>query len=84
MYLEPHLVLYGELARSWTFDFDKEDCGCVQKTSYRLPCVCIIAEKRKKKLSILLDEVHPHWQRLGVHGEEVDAYFSITEEWNAI
>jgi len=31
-----------------------------------------------------LDEIHPHWQRLSVHGEETDEHFSMTEEWNAI
>ncbi|KEH19766.1 hypothetical protein MTR_8g468040 [Medicago truncatula] len=45
-----------ELACSRTFGFDKEDCGCVQKTSYELPCACIIVEKRKKKFPILLDK----------------------------
>jgi len=37
-----------QLQRSRTFDFAKEDCGCVQMTTYGLPCACIIAEKRKK------------------------------------
>jgi len=35
-------------------------------------------------LPILLDEIHPHWRRLCVIGEEVDANFSVMEEWNAI
>jgi len=35
-------------------------------------------------LPILLDEIHPHWRRLGVIGQEVDAHFSVMEEWNAI
>jgi hypothetical protein len=64
-----------ELQHSRTFDFAKEDCGCVKMTAYELSCACIIAEKRKKKLPILLDEIHPHWQRLSVHGEEVDEHF---------
>jgi len=73
-----------ELQRSRTFSFAKEDCGCVQMTTYGLPCACIIAENRKKKLHILLDEIHPHWQRLSVIGEAVDAHFPVTEEWNVI
>ena len=73
-----------ELQRSRTFDFAKKDCGCVKMTTYGLPCAFIIVEKRKKKLSILLDEIHPHWQRLSVIEEEVDAHFSVTEEWNVI
>ena len=73
-----------ELQRYKTFDFAKEDCDCVQMATYELPCACIIAEKRKKKMPILLDEIHLHWQRLSVNGEEVDAHFSVTEEWIAI
>jgi len=53
-------------------------------TTFGLPYACILAEKRKKKLPILLDEIRPHWRRLCVIGEEVDANFSIMEEWNAI
>jgi hypothetical protein len=41
--------------------------------------VIVIAEKRKKKFPILLDEIHPHLQRLSVIGEEVDAHFFVTE-----
>ena len=66
-----------ELARSRTFTVDKEDCGCVQKTNYGLSCACIISDKRKKKLHILLDEVHSYWKRLSVHGEEVGALFPL-------
>jgi len=73
-----------EYERSRRFGFAKEDCGCVQMVTYGLPCACILAEKRKKKLPILLDEIHPHWRRLGVIGQEVDAHFSITEEWDTI
>jgi len=73
-----------EYERSRKFGFAKGDYGCVQMTTYGLPCACMLAEKRKKKLSILLDEIHPHWQQLCVIGQEVDAHFSVTEEWNAI
>jgi len=69
-----------ELQRFRTFGFAKEDCVCVQMTTYGLPCACTIAEKRKKKLPILLDEIHSHWQRLSVIEEEIDAHFSVTEE----
>jgi len=31
-----------------------------------------------------LDEIHPHWRRLSVIGEDVDAIFSVMKEWNAI
>jgi len=52
-----------EYERSRRFGFAKEDCGCVQMTPFELPCACILADKRKKKLPILLDEIHPHWRR---------------------
>jgi len=64
-----------EFERSRRFGFAKEDCGCVQMATFGLPCACILAEKRKKKLPILLDEIHPHWRRLSVIGQEVDAHF---------
>ena len=61
--------IYDELKRSKTFTFDKEDCGCVQKTSYRLPCACIIVVKSNQKLPLDLDDIYPHWKRLGLQGE---------------
>jgi len=69
--------IYDELKRSKTFDFDKEDCGCVQKTSYGLPCACIIAMKSKQKLPLVLDDIYPHWKRLSVQGEENDHDFTV-------
>ncbi|KEH25864.1 OTU-like cysteine protease [Medicago truncatula] len=73
-----------EFELSRRFGFAKEDCGCVQMATFGLPCACILAEKRKKKLPILLDEIHPHLRRLSVIGEEVYANFSVTEEWDAV
>jgi len=76
--------IYDELKRSKTFGFGKEDCGCVQKTSYGLPCACIIAMKSKQKLPLVLDDIYPHWKRLSVQGQEIDDDFSIIEKWNGI
>jgi hypothetical protein len=76
--------IYDEFKRFKTFGFGKEDCGCVQKTSYGLPCVCIIAMKSKKKLPLVLDDIYPRWKRLSVQEEEVDDDFSVMEEWNGI
>jgi len=76
--------IYEEYESSRRFGFAKEDCGCVQMTTFGFPCACILAEKRKKNLPILLDEIHPHWRRLCVIGEEVDANFHVMEEWNTI
>jgi len=76
--------IYDELKRSKTFNFGKEDCGCVQKTSYGLPCAGIIAMKSKQKLSLVLDDIYPHWKRLSVQGQEIDDDFSVMEDWNGI
>jgi len=76
--------IYDELKRSKTFAFDKEDCGCVQKTSHGLPCACIIAMKSNQKLPLVLDDIYPRWKRLSLQGEEIDDDFSVMEEWNGI
>jgi len=76
--------IYDELKCSKTFDFGPEDCGCVQNTSYGLPCACIIDMKSKQKLHLLLDDIYPHWKRLSVQGEEIEDDFSMMEEWNGI
>jgi len=43
-----------------TLCMDKEICGCVQRTSYGLPCACEIATKILEDKPILLDEIHHH------------------------
>ena len=43
-----------------TLCMDKEICGCVQRTSYGLPCACKIAIKILEDKPILLDEIHHH------------------------
>jgi len=75
--------IYEEAKRSKAFGFARKDCGYVQKTTYGLPCACIIAMKRKEKFPIRLDDLYPHWQRLTVCGEEVYD-LSVMEEWNGI
>ena len=60
--------IYDELKRSKTFGFREEDCGCVQKTSYRLPCACIIAMKIKQKLLLVLDDIYPCYRDFRVSG----------------
>jgi len=76
--------IYDELKRSKTFAYHKEDCGCVKKTSYGLPCACFIAMKSKQKLPLVLDDIYPHWKRLCVQREEIDDNFFVMKEWNCI
>lgn len=49
--------IFEEVKCSKTFDFAKKDCGCVIKTSYGLPCVCILAMKIKQTFPIRLDDI---------------------------
>jgi len=58
-----NIALEEERCRG-TLCMDKEICGCVQRTSYGLPCACFIATKIREDKPILLDEIHHHWHRL--------------------
>jgi len=63
---------------------DKEICGCVQRTSYGLPCACKIATKILEDKQILLDEIHHHWLRLRMGEESNEDGFSIEDELKGI
>ena len=74
---------FEEAKRFKTFNIAKKYYDCVIKTSYELPCACILSMKIKK-LPIQLDDINPHWQRFPICEEEVDDDFSVMEEWNDI
>lgn len=75
--------IFEEANLSKTTNIVKKNCGCSIKISYELPCSCILTMKIKKKnLSILLDDIYPHWKRLQECEEDVDDEFSVMEEWN--
>jgi len=63
---------------------DKEICGCVQMTSYGLPCACEIAAKILEDKPILLDEIHHHWLRLRMGEESNEDGFSVEDELKGI
>jgi len=63
-----------------TLCMDKEICGCVQRTSYGLPCACEIATKILEDMPILLDEIHQHWHGLHMGEESNDHGFYVDEE----
>ncbi|KEH18469.1 hypothetical protein MTR_8g020433 [Medicago truncatula] len=67
-----------------TLCMDKEISGCVQRTSYRLPCACKIATKLLEEKSILLDEIHHHWHRLRMGEESNEHGFSVEVELKGI
>ena len=62
----------------------KETCGCVQRTSYGLPCAFEIATKIIDEKSILLDEIHHHWHRLRMDEESNKDGFSVKDELKGI
>ena len=51
-------IVLEEQSYRETLCMNKEICGCVQRTSYRLPCACKIATKILEDEPILLDEIH--------------------------
>ena len=64
-----------------TLCIDKKTCGCVQRTSYGLPCACFISMKIRHNKPIRLDEIHPHWHKLYMGEEESNEdLFSVAEE----
>ena len=63
---------------------DKEMCGCIQRTSYVLPCACFIATKICEDKPILLDKIHHHWHRLCMSQESNEDGFSVKDEWNGL
>jgi len=79
-----YIFLEEERARK-TLCIEKKTCGCVQRTSYGLPCACFIAMKIRHNKPIRLDKIHPHWHKLYMGEEESNEYlFSVAEEWSGI
>jgi len=58
-----------------TLCMDKKNCGCVLKSSYGLPCACIIDMKICHNKPIRLDEIDRHWQKLFMGKEESNDEF---------
>ena len=68
-----------------TLCIEKKTCGCVQRTSYGLPCACFIAMKICHNKPIRLDEIHPLWHKLYMGEEESNEdLFLVAEEWRGI
>ncbi|AES94826.2 OTU-like cysteine protease [Medicago truncatula] len=67
-----------------TLCMDNDICGCVQRTSYGLPCACEIATKLLQEKPILLDEIYHHWLRLSMGEESNEVAFCVEVELKAI
>jgi len=63
---------------------DKEICGCVQRTSYGLPCAWKISTKILEDKPILLDKIHHHGLRLRMGEESNEDDFSGEDELKGI
>jgi len=83
IYALGNITLEEERCRG-TLCMDKEICGCVQRTSYGLPCACFIATKIREDKPILLDEIHHHCHKLSMGQESNEDDFFVEEEWNGI
>ncbi|AES71280.2 FAR1 DNA-binding domain protein [Medicago truncatula] len=80
-----NFIFVEEARARKTLCIEKKTCGCVQRTSYGLPCACFIAMKIRHKKPIRLDEIHPHWHKLYMGEEESNEdLFSLAEEWRGI
>jgi hypothetical protein len=69
-----NIFLEEERARQ-TLCMDKKICGCVQMTSYGIPCACFIAMKIRHNKPIRLDEIDNHWHKLYMGEEESNEEF---------
>ncbi|AES59204.1 OTU-like cysteine protease [Medicago truncatula] len=67
-----------------TLCMDNDICGCVQRTSYGLPCACEIATKLLQEKPILLDEIYHHWLRLSMGEQSNEDAFCVEVELKAI
>jgi len=54
-------IVVEEQSTKETLCMDTKSCGCVIRTSYGIPCACIIAMKIRDNKPIRLDEIHRHW-----------------------
>jgi len=77
-------IALEESRRRGTMCMDKEICGCVQRTSYGLPCACKIPTKILEEKPILLDEIHHHWHKLRMGEESNEHGFFVDDEWSSI
>lgn len=80
-------LIYKEAADVEEVGMESENCGCVLRSTFGLPCACFIGKKMNDNLPITLDEVDDLWKKLvfdeGEVGEVEDDWMCI-EEWIAI
>jgi len=80
--------LFHEAKRSETTGADSSLCGCTIRTTYGLPCACIISKKKELNSPIRMDEVADHWKKLRFDDfdppKENDSKITISDELEVI
>ena len=77
-------MILMEFKRATQVEIEKGICGCVNRTSYGLPCAHELAELIKEGRTIPLDSVHSHWRQLDTMNDNVSSELTITPEIDSI
>ena len=77
-------MILMEFKRATQVEIEKGICGCVNRTSYGLPCAHELAELIKEGRTIPLDSVHSHWRKLDTMNDNVSSELKITPEIDSI
>ena len=71
-------MILMEFKRATQVEIEKGICGCVNRTSYGLPCAHELVELIKEGRTIPLDSVHSHWRQLDTMNDNVSSELTIT------
>ena len=77
-------MILMEFKRATQVEIEKGICGCVNRTSYGLPCAHELAELIKEGRTIPLDSVHFHWRKLDTMNDYVSSELTITPQNDSI
>ena len=76
-------MILMEFKRATQVEIEKGICGCVNRTSYGLPCAHELIELIKEGRTIPLDSVHSHWRKLDTMNDNVSSMFPPLEKVKA-
>ena len=77
-------MILMEFKRATQVEIEKGICGCVNRTSYGLPCAHELAKLIKEGRIIPLDSVHSRWRKLDTMNDNVSSELTITLEIDSI
>ena len=77
-------MILMEFKTATQVEIEKGICGCVNRTSYGLPCAHELTELIKEGRTIPLDSVHSHWRKLDTMNDNVSSELTITPEIDSI